>query len=66
MGGWKWREIRLWEDKWVGNANLKVKFLRLFSICYEEEALLWQGEEMKEIWSGFGRLTGEGICLIVR
>jgi len=30
------REIRLWEDKWVGNTTLKVKFLRLFSAFYDK------------------------------
>lgn len=42
------RELRLWEDKSVENANLKEKFSRLFSICSEKETLLWQGGEMKE------------------
>ena len=26
------REVRLWEDKWVGNTNLKDAFLRLYTI----------------------------------
>jgi len=42
------RVIRLWEDKWMGNTNLKVKFPRLFSICVDMESFLWQAGEMKE------------------
>ena len=34
------RVIRLWEDKWMGNTNLKVKFPRLFSIYVDMESFL--------------------------
>jgi len=39
------RDIRFWEDKWVGNVILKDKFLRLFSICTNKDSRLWQGRE---------------------
>jgi len=34
------REIRFWEDKWVGNMNFKEKFPKLLSIYFEKESLL--------------------------
>jgi len=37
------REIRLREDKWVGNTTLKDSFPRLFSISSNKESSLWQG-----------------------
>jgi len=34
------KEIRFWEDKWVGNLELKNKFPRLFSLCGDKDKLL--------------------------
>jgi len=34
--------IRFWEDKWLDNKVLRVKFLRLFSIANEKSASLSQ------------------------
>jgi len=34
------REIRLCEDKWMGNTSLKAKFPRLFKICVDRESFL--------------------------
>jgi len=34
------KEIRFWEDKWVGNLELKNKFPRLFSLCGDKDLLL--------------------------
>lgn len=42
------KEIKLWENKWVGNTNLKTKFPRLFSICLDKDFLLWQGGMLNE------------------
>jgi len=42
------REIRLWEDRWVGNTNLKEAFLRLVSICSTKDLSIWHIGERSE------------------
>jgi len=44
---WEW-DIMLWEDKWLGDEELKDKFLRLFSICSGKSDKLWQGGEWND------------------
>jgi len=34
------KDIRFWEDKWLDNEVLRVKFPRLFSIANEKSASL--------------------------
>ena len=42
------REVRLWEDRWVGNTNLKDAFPRLFTICFTKESSIWHTGERSE------------------
>ena len=34
------KESRFWEDKWVGDLELKNKFPRLYSLCRDKDELL--------------------------
>jgi len=34
------KEIKFWEDRWVGNLVLKIKFPRLFSLSGDKDLLL--------------------------
>jgi len=34
------KDIKLWEDRWVGNDPLKTKFPRLFSLSVEKDMTL--------------------------
>jgi len=42
------REIRFWEDKWVGNFNLKDIFLRLFNISSNKDSSIWPARERSQ------------------
>jgi len=48
------KDIKFWEDKWVGNVALKCKFLRLFSHYVKKDTLL----NLCEVWD---TLFGGGI-----
>jgi len=41
-------EIRFWEDKWVGNLNLKDTFPRLFTISSNKDLSVWQAGQMSQ------------------
>jgi hypothetical protein len=34
--GWKWGEIRFWEDVWLRECPLKIRFNKLYEISREQ------------------------------
>jgi len=66
------KEIRLWDDRWVDNTNIKDAFPKLFTICSTKDSSIWNAGETfiilcigvtKFIVDLEDRMVKESVCM---